>query len=81
MIYINNYENLIPNKELDELLPNVPTDCQISLWDLSTAQTGYGNWKILVELEINGEKETFTTITTNSTVLCKNSGEIEVAAL
>jgi hypothetical protein len=68
-VYINNYESLISNEELDDLLPEIPTDCQISLWDLSIRITGYGHWKLSVELEINGGKEIFTTITTNSTAI------------
>ena len=68
-VYINTYDSLISNEELDQLLPNVPTDCRISLWNLSITQTGYGHWIISVELEINGEKEIYSTITTNSTAI------------
>ena len=78
-VYSNSYSNLISNDELGNLLPTLPSDAQISLFDFRIEKTsGYGHWRITIDLKINEEEEKYTVITTNSTAVdAYNSDEEE----
>lgn len=57
----------IKEEELDSLLPFEGK--KVWLWNVSKTETGYGHWKIAVELEIDGEKIELTHTTTNSRLI------------
>lgn len=73
-IWVNNYDSYITNEALAALFNGINIDPQthfdsevkISLWHLNTTKTGYGHWRIAVELELNDRQLRITTTTTNS---------------
>ncbi len=73
-IYINNYDSYITNEALSVIFNNISIDPQhefdsevkVTLWHLSVTKTGYGHWKVSVELELNERKLTITHTTTDS---------------
>lgn len=50
----------ITDERLSELLPEVPAEVRIDFYGhIRTKQTGYGTWRVIVELDINGKTEQF----------------------
>lgn len=49
----------------------IPEDIEVSvtLWDVSFLQSGYGHWRVRVEMDINGVRKTFFHITTDSVAI------------
>lgn len=51
----------ITDSRLMELLPTVPEGVSVAFYGhIRTAQTGYGMWRVTVELDINGSTEKYT---------------------
>lgn len=73
-VFINNYNNYISNEAVSAMFNDISIDPQfnfdkevtISLWHLSKTVSGYGHWRIAVELELNERKLTISTTTTDS---------------
>ena len=57
---INSYCETITDARLIELMPEVPADVPVAFYGhVRTRQTGYGTWRIIVELDINSMTEQF----------------------
>lgn len=53
---INSYVPTISDARLNELLPEVPASVDVKFYGRVTSkQTGYGTWRVTVELDINGK--------------------------
>jgi hypothetical protein len=51
----HSYCEAITDERLAELLPDIPSNVNVAFFGhVRTRQTGYGTWRIIVELEING---------------------------
>lgn len=54
---IKSYSKEITDSRLFELLPEVPEHIEAGFYGtIRVSQTGYGTWRIIVELDLNGSK-------------------------
>ena len=91
-IFVNTLKAYITDEQIVEVMEGLNDpflgefvkdnlEVSVSLWNVSTALTGYGHWKITVELELafGGEKKklVLTHTTTDSDAIddCKNSDD------
>ncbi len=78
-IGFNHLDNHLSDEQIQSIFnditnvdyPNIPVDLDISISvkSLSTMPSGYGHWKVTVDLDINGEHLELTRITTDSTAI------------
>ena len=53
----------ITDARLNELLPEVPAEVTVRFYGhVRTKQTGYGTWRVVVELDINSTKDQYLSL-------------------
>lgn len=57
----------IDESTVDALLPF--SGATVWVWYISKQQTGYGHWRLTLEIEVNGSKHNLTHITTDSQMI------------
>lgn len=85
-IKMNNYSELISDANLSELLDINDIfnqldgmEVSVTLWHMAISKTGYGHWRVSVELELNYQKLAVSHTTTDSMSIDNyNSDEDEI---
>jgi hypothetical protein len=52
---------------IDTLLPF--ENMEVKLWHIDNVQTGYGHWALLLDIDVNGNREILRAVTTDSKMI------------
>ena len=72
--FTNNITNNIYGVTSEELQSIVSKDLEISFWDISKIQSGYGHYKITLTFEVDGVEYEQTKTTTDMTLIDEWNG-------
>lgn len=61
------YLNELNLQSIDEALPFEGKE--VWIWSIENRMTGYGHWRLSLEIEINGDRHTLATTTTDSLMI------------
>ena len=67
--YITSRVSGVDTNAIDVLLPLEFEEKKVVLWHIDKVQTGYGHWKLLLDIDVEGERHILAAMTTDSIMI------------